>query len=327
MSGASKLPVRKGLGRGLGSLIPQGGPPVPPAIVEPTPAEAAAAADAEKLRRAVIDVSVELIDAMLNQPRIRFDDDGIRELAASIVESGIIQPLVVRTLPDGRYSLIAGERRLRASKLAGLTHVPVVVHEAADADAFLLALVENVQRRDLDPLEEADAYHRLMTAYSMTQEQVADRVGKSRPTVANAVRLLKLPAAILNLVAEGAISAGHARAILSVGEALHGLLAERIVTEGLSVRAAEELARALREGRDLGPTLEPEEDPSKPPTPRKKRTEAPELRPALRDVQKRLMQHLGTKVVLVSNADGSGTIQISFASDDVLQGVLDTLFI
>jgi len=326
VSGASKLPVRKGLGRGLGSLIPQGTGPAAPAVVEPTPAEAAAAADAEKVRRAVIDVSVELIDAMLNQPRIRFDDDGIRELSASIAESGIIQPLVVRTLPDGRYSLIAGERRLRASKLAGLTHVPVVVHEAADADAFLLALVENVQRRDLDPLEEADAYQRLMSAYSMTQEQVADRVGKSRPAVANALRLLKLPAAILNLVAEGAISAGHARAILSVGEALHGLLAERIVTEGLSVRAAEELARALREGRDIGPTVEPEADPTKPPA-KKKRTEAPELRPALREVQKRLMQHLGTKVTLESRADGSGTIVINFASDDVLQGVLDTLFI
>ena len=326
MSGASKLPVRKGLGRGLGSLIPQGAEPPAPAVIEPTPAEAAAAADAETLRRAVIDVSVDLIDAMLNQPRIRFDDDGIRELSASIAESGIIQPLVVRTLPDGRYSLIAGERRLRASKLAGLTHVPVVVHEAADADAFLLALVENVQRRDLDPLEEADAYQRLVSAYGMTQDQVADRVGKSRPAVANTLRLLKLPAAILNLVAEGAISAGHARAILSVGEALHGLLAERIVTEGLSVRAAEELARALREGRDIGPPVEPDADPTKPP-PRKKRTDAPELRPALRDVQKRLMQHLGTKVALESRADGSGTIVISFASDDVLQGVLDTLFI
>lgn len=326
MSNASKLPVRKGLGRGLGSLIPQGAEPPAPAVIEPTPAEAAAAADAETLRRAVIDVSVDLIDAMLNQPRIRFDDDGIRELSASIAESGIIQPLVVRTLPDGRYSLIAGERRLRASKLAGLTHVPVVVHEAADADAFLLALVENVQRRDLDPLEEADAYQRLISAYGMTQDQVADRVGKSRPAVANTLRLLKLPAAILNLVAEGAISAGHARAILSVGEALHGLLAERIVTEGLSVRAAEELARALREGRDIGPPVEPDADSTKPP-PRKKRTDAPELRPALRDVQKRLMQHLGTKVALESRADGSGTIVISFASDDVLQGVLDTLFI
>jgi ParB family chromosome partitioning protein len=326
VSGASKLPVRKGLGRGLGSLIPQGAEPPAPAVIEPTPAEAAAAADAETLRRAVIDVSVDLIDAMLNQPRIRFDDDGIRELSASIAESGIIQPLVVRTLPDGRYSLIAGERRLRASKLAGLTHVPVVVHEAADADAFLLALVENVQRRDLDPLEEADAYQRLVSAYGMTQEQVADRVGKSRPAVANTLRLLKLPAAILNLVAEGAISAGHARSILSVGEALHGLLAERIVTEGLSVRAAEELARALREGRDIGPPVGPEADPTKPP-PRKKRTEAPELRPALRDVQRRLTQHLGTKVALEARADGSGTIVISFASDDVLQGVLDTLFI
>lgn len=326
MSGASKLPVRKGLGRGLGSLIPQGAEPAASAVVEPTPAEAAVAADAERVRRAVIDVSVELIDAMLNQPRIRFDDDGIRELAASIAESGIIQPLVVRTLPDGRYSLIAGERRLRASKLAGLKHVPVVVHEAADAEAFLLALVENVQRRDLDPLEEADAYQRLMNAYGMTQEQVADRVGKSRPAVANALRLLKLPAAILNLVAEGAISAGHARAILSVGEALHGLLAERIVTEGLSVRAAEELARALREGRDIGPVAEPEAEPDKP-TKKKKRTEAPELRPALRDVQRRLTQHLGTKVSLVSRADGSGAIEIHFASEDVLQGVLDTLFI
>lgn len=136
MSDASKLPVRKGLGRGLGSLIPGGSEPAKPAVVEPTPAELAAAADAEKVRRAVIDVSVELIDAMPNQPRLRFDDDGIRELAASIAESGIIQPLVVRTLPEGRYSLIAGERRLRASKLAGLTQVPVVVHEAADAEAF-----------------------------------------------------------------------------------------------------------------------------------------------------------------------------------------------
>jgi len=327
VSKESKLPVRKGLGRGLVSLIPQAAEPaeVAPAAVEPTQEEV----NAEKVRRAVMDISVDLIEAMPNQPRHRFDDDGIRELSASIAESGIIQPLVVRTLPNGRYSLIAGERRLRASKLAGLTQVPVVVHEAADAEAFLLALVENVQRRDLDPLEEADAYQRLMSAYNMTQDQVADRVGKSRPAVANALRLLKLPHAILMLIAEGAISAGHARAILSVGERLHGLLAERIVTEGLSVRAAEELARALREGRDIGPAPEPGDDADKvvDPKKKKKRAEQVELRPALRDVQKRLMQHLGTKVELSVRPDGSGTIEINFASDDVLQGVLDTLFI
>lgn len=325
MSKEAKLPVRKGLGRGLVSLIPQAGSEVPDAPappVEPTEAEVLAA----RMKKAVFDIGVDLIDAMPDQPRMRFDDDGIRELAASIAEAGIIQPLVARTLPNGRYSLIAGERRLRASKLVGLTHVPVLLHEAADDDAFVLAIIENVQRRDLDPLEEAHAYQRLMQDHGMSQDQVADKVGKSRPAVSNTLRLLKLPSAILGLIADGSISAGHARAILSVGERLHVLLAERIVTEGLSVRAAEELARAMREGRDIAPPAEEAE--AKPLVPKKKkRSESVELRPALRDIQKRLMQHLGTKVELSVRPDGSGTIEINFANDDVLQGVLDTLFI
>lgn len=325
MSKESKLPVRKGLGKGLGSLIPQTAAETAP-LPAPTPEPTAEEISAEKLRRAILEVPVTLIDPMPGQPRVRFDEQGIKELAASIAESGVIQPLVVRTLPDGRYGLIAGERRLRASRQAGLERVPVVVHETTETEAFVLALVENVQRRDLDPLEEASAYQRLMTDYGLTQDEVADRVGKSRPAVANSLRLLRLPAAILSLIAEGTITAGHARAILSVGEALHASIAERIVTEGLSVRAAEELARAMREGRDIRPATEaPEDDKAK--SKKKKRGDEKELRPALKDVQKRLMQHFGTKVELSVREDGSGTIGISFANDDVLQGVLDTLFI
>lgn len=326
MSDEPKLPVRKGLGKGLGSLIPQAPAKVQPAPVpapEPTPEERSA----EKLRRAILEVPVALIEPMPGQPRVRFDEQGIKELAASIAESGIIQPLVVRTLPDGRYGLIAGERRLRASRQAGLERVPVVVHETTETEAFVLALVENLQRRDLDPLEEASAYQRLMTDYGLTQDEVADKVGKSRPAVANALRLLRLPSAILMLIAEGTITAGHARAILSVGEALHASIAERIVTEGLSVRAAEELARAMREGRDIRPGTGPSEEDASKPKPKKKRPDDKELRPALREIQKRMMQHFGTKVELSVREDGSGTISISFANDDVLQGVLDTLFI
>ncbi len=285
------------LGRGLGSLIP----------TAPTPT----AADAQYFY-----CDVERIDAMPGQPRRRFDQERLEELSTSIKESGLIQPLVVRESGEGRYELIAGERRLRASKLAGLKELPVVVREVTDSSAFALALIENIQREDLNPIEEALAYARLVEEHGFTQEDLATRVGKSRPAVANSLRLLKLSPLVRDLVSDGLLSAGHARAVLSVDDEYQAPLAERIITEGLSVRQAEELARAFKK---LGPGET--RDGEAPVTPR-----AVVLTPQLKAVQRQLMERLGAKVVLSKKASGAGSIEVHFADDDGLQSILDQIF-
>jgi ParB family chromosome partitioning protein len=362
MSGEARTPLRRGLGRGLSALIPAAGkedpPPSPAATTEVGSPAAAAAAEGR-----VFEVALDLVVPMREQPRSEFDADALEELARSISESGVLQPLLVRPIEDGRFGLIAGERRLRASRLAGKATVPVLVRDASELQAFELALVENIQREDLNPIEEAEAFRRLMDEFGLTQDDAARRVGKSRSTVANATRLLKLGRPIQDLIRSGGLSAGHARAVLSLPEAHHAELAERIVTEGLSVRAAEEFARAIREGRDprpveveaLAPPVAPSADETagdalpagahdghdevasldaihdprrgttRPAPPRPRQPE-PELRPALRDVQRRLQQHFGTRVVIAPRADGSGVLEIHFANDEVLQGVLDTIF-
>ena len=182
----------------------------------------------------------------LKQPRKKFDDQAIAELADSIREHGLIQPITVRRLASGYYQIIAGERRWRASKEAGLTEVPVNIIEADDKKVMELGLIENLQREDLNPMEEANGYKVLMEEYGLTQDEVAQRMGKSRPAVANALRLLNLPDAVRFLLEEGTLSAGHARAILSApaGEA-QKKLAQKVVAEGLSVRETEALAKRL----------------------------------------------------------------------------------
>jgi ParB family transcriptional regulator, chromosome partitioning protein len=228
---------RSGLGKGLGALIPT---------------DLAGGSDSE-LR----EVPVGAIEPNPNQPRAYFDEETLAGLTASVAELGVLQPLLVRQLDEERYQLIAGERRWRAAKRAGLPSVPVVVREADEVASLEQALVENLHRSDLNALEEAAAYQQLMEDFGLTQEQVAQRVGKSRSAVANTLRLFQLPPSIQRLVGEGQLSAGHAKALLGTPDrAYQESLARKAVAEGLSVREVEEAVRARAElaaGRPAGP--------------------------------------------------------------------------
>lgn len=194
-------------------------------------------------------IMLRLLDVSPNpdQPRRAFDDESLSELAASVEKHGILQPLLVRPMPDGRYQIVAGERRWRAARMAGLTEVPVVIRDLSDRETAELALIENLQREDLSPMEEALGYQHLMEEYDITQEQVASVVNKSRPAVANALRLLKLPASVTELVAAGTLSAGHARALLALSDEETMLAAAKtVIAEDLSVRATEALVKKLK---------------------------------------------------------------------------------
>lgn len=190
------------------------------------------------------------IEPNKSQPRKDFNNEALQALADSIIEHGIIQPLTVRPMADGRsYQIVAGERRWRAAKIAGLTEVPVRIMELSDAETAEIALIENLQREDLNPIEEAMGYQQLMDAYSMRQEDVAKRVGKSRSSVANALRIMQLPAEVIALVKDGELSTGHCKAILSVNDQLKQItLGKKTVAEGLSVRETERLARLMNQG-------------------------------------------------------------------------------
>lgn len=193
-----------------------------------------------------VTLPISQIEPGLKQPRKRFDDAALNDLADSIRTHGLIQPLTVRRLSSGYYQIIAGERRWRASKLAGLAEIPAIVIEADDRKVMELGLIENLQREDLNPVEEAAGYRVLVKEYGLTQEEVAQRVGKSRPAVANAMRLLDLPDAVHLLIEEGSLSAGHARALLSLpGKEEQKKLAQKVVAEGLSVRQTESLVKRL----------------------------------------------------------------------------------
>lgn len=197
--------------------------------------------------RGSIILKISEIEPNKNQPRKDFEQDAIAELAQSIREHGIIQPLLVRPLTTGTYQIVAGERRWRASRMAGLTEVPVIVRELSDEQTMELALIENLQRQDLNAIEEALGYRTLIDEYKMTQEQVATRVGKSRPVVANALRLLTLPQEILTNVRKGVLTSGHARALLSIEDKQQMVeTAYRIVKEGLSVREIEQLGKKIK---------------------------------------------------------------------------------
>ncbi len=209
--------MAKGLGKGLDALFGQG--------------------------TGVVGVRIADIEPNPAQPRRVFDQDSLEELAESIRENGVISPITVRRNGD-RYAIIAGERRWRAARMAGLTEIPAMILDVEDTEVYPLALIENLQRQDLNPMEEAEGYRRLMDEYGMTQEQAAARVGRSRPAVANAVRLLELPAEVRSMVESGAISPGHARAVLAMEDEGRMIEAAKIIEErGLSVRDAEKLAK------------------------------------------------------------------------------------
>lgn len=297
---------KQALGRGLGSLLTSAKAP-------------------DDAAGPFLEIEVERIIAMPDQPRRHFDESALTELSESIRVSGIIQPLLVRRAGD-KFELIAGERRLRAARMAGVLRVPAIVRDVTEEERFVLALVENIQRRDLNPIEEAAAYSRLIDDHRLTQEELAQRVGKSRPAIANALRLLQLSSAVRTLIAEETLSAGHARAVLSAPEAWRDLLAERIVTESLTVRNAEELSRAVREtGKLPGSGSTPGTTGRASRAPRPPTAPARELRPQLKLIERNLMDALGTRVTLVDNDGKGGTVTIEYADNAMLQAVFDRI--
>ena len=314
------MPKHKGgLGRGLDSLIPaspQATTDAPAPVTPTTDASQQTMADQPTTQAGVLAVPVGSIAPNPRQPRGTFDLEDLEDLAASIREHGVLQPLVVTQAGDqGSYNLIAGERRWRAAMLAGLEQVPVIVKETSSRGMLELALVENLQRADLNPLEEATAYRALVDDFGMKQDEVADRVGKSRQAVANSLRLLRLPPPILDALASGSISEGHARALLQVPEAeAQLLLAQRIASEGLSVRQVEALARRLAE------QIADEED-----APDDGGEGQPDsLYDPIRDLEEQFRTALGTKVQLSRSRRG-GRLVIYFYSDEELDRIYGTI--
>lgn len=282
-----------GLGRGLDAIF-----------LDNTLAEESVSSD-EKITK----LKISLVDPKRDQPRKHFDKEALEQLAASIVENGLLQPILVREYGEGRYQIIAGERRFRACKLAGLTEIPAIVLERDDKNAAQIALIENVQRENLNPVEEALAYKALAEEYGMTQEELSQKVGKSRSAIANAVRLLDLPEEILTMVASRELSAGHARTLLGVKDKdAMILLAQRAVEEELSVRVLEQLVKLA----------------NKPQKPQVEEVEDLPIVDYFRELELRVQSHLGRKVKI----EGKGrkkTITLSYEDNEDLDEILKLL--
>ena len=270
--------MKTALGKGLEALIP------------------------EKVEE-IIHLDIDRIFSSEQQPRKLFRDDPLKELAASIKEKGVLQPVIVSRVGDGTFRLVTGERRWRAAALAGLKKVPALIKNVASKDSLEIALIENIQREDLNPIETAEAFSRLITDFNLTQEELSDKVGKDRATIANYLRLLKLPEEIKTLMYEGSLSTGHAKAILTIaGKANQIDAARKIVKNGLSVREAEALSKRVSR------------------SPQMKTTEDPQIS----SLQEKLIKSLGTKV-RIRNKGKRGKIEIEYYSLDELDRLLDIL--
>ena len=253
---------------------------------------------------------VSQIESCRNQPRKNFDQTKLEELADSIRQHGIIQPLTVRKLASGYYQIIAGERRWRAARLAGLTDVPAIVIEADDQKAMELAMIENLQREDLDPIEEAQGFRALIEQYGMTQEEAARRVGKSRSAVANSMRLLDLTQALQELVAQGKISAGHARAILPLSPSMRVKAVTEIIDKGLNVRQTEQLVKRLLAGETL--------------IDRPERARPPLAVDYVKEAEKALSASLG-RACHIAQGKRKGKVEIEYYGVDDLNNLLEAL--
>ena len=279
-----------GLGKGLGALLGD--------------------AYTQDANASITSLPISQIENFAGQPRKHFDEESLAELAESIREHGIIQPLTVRKLSSGYYQIIAGERRWRAAKLAGLREIPVVVIEADDRKAMELAMIENLQREDLNPMEEAQGYQALIQQYHMTQEEAAQRVGKSRPAIANALRLLNLPQKVMDMVGEGEVSPGHARALLAFDDQDRIVeIAQKVKTGKYSVRDIERMAKNQDEKKE-------------------KAAKAPE-EPAwggksafLTEMEIAMSMEMGRKVRIIPNGEG-GTLQIQFWDEEDLKSLAE----
>jgi len=346
---ATKPAPRPRLGRGLKSLI--------------TSTEAGAAPDNEpREERDFFECELDLIDAMDGQPRREFETGALSELARSIEKNGIIQPIVVRRAANDRYEIVAGERRYRAAKMLRLATIPVILRKVEDEQAFALALIENIQRENLTPIEEAQAYAHLIQEQGLTQELLADQVGKNRTTVTNALRLLNLRATVRDYVHGGRLSGGHARALLGLDGELQDELADHVVAEGHSVRKTEALVREYKiyggpapadvanegDAAQSGDSGDVDSDDAtderarpgdqrdanstndaatSAPASEKRRAAEPdrELRPQLKAVRNALMHRLGERVEIRQGDDGGGRIEIYFANEQALQSLVDIL--
>ena len=301
---------QSGLGRGLGAIIPpkpQAGAqarasaeePMPYRGEEPHRADTPYSSDAASGMR-VLEVPVGLIDPNPQQPREHFDHAGMEDLVASIKEHGVMQPIVVTVKPDGRYELIAGERRLRASKIAERETIPVIARTATDQQKLELAIIENVQRRDLNPLEEAQAYIRLQMEFNFTQDEIGTRVGKSRPQIANIIRLLQLPQTIQDALAQSRISMSNARTLLSMPteeerlSLFNSMLEGNFTVRQTEARVPRKHATKERSPEDVNVTM----------------------------AEKRLRERLGTRVAIKRDANGEGEIRITFLNDEDLSALV-----
>ena len=283
----AKRNLELGLGRGLNSLLGD------PGLNTQTSGS--------------VTLPISQVEPGLNQPRKRFEPEALEDLAQSIRQHGIIQPLTVRRLSSGYYQIIAGERRWRAAKLAGLVEIPALIIEADDRKVMELGLIENLQREDLNPAEEARGYQTLMEEYGLTQEQVAERMGKSRPAITNTLRLLSLTDEVLTMVEEGILSAGHARALLSLpSPALQLETAQKVVSEGLSVRQTESLVKALQKEKKEKPKL------------------SDEIFLYIGEAEKNLSGHLGRKVK-INHKGKKGRIELEYYNEQDLESLLAAL--
>ena len=293
----SKMPdkQRKALGKGLSALLPKkSGLPVEPSASEPSP-----------FGTRVASVPILQIEPNPLQPRTTFDAGRLQELANSIEQNGILQPLLIRR-KGSHYELIAGERRLRAARLAGLAEVPVIIQDYADERVLEIALIENIQREDLNPIETAQALERLVREMNLSHEEIAARTGKDRTTITNMIRLLRLPSEVQLLVAERRLSMGHARAILGLARSeLQMQVAEKAVAQGFSVRQVERLVKKINEPREPG----------------EKPLQDPNIRAAVGDLE----SVLGTRVRIVEKSEQRGRIEIEYYSQEDLQRVYELI--
>ena len=285
--------MKPALGKGLSALIPQ--------------KEKVKEKDRDAFRE-ILELDIKKIKPNEYQPRRIFKDNALNELVASIRENGIIQPVIVRKASDTSYELIAGERRWRAAKMAGLTNIPAIIKDAAPVKALELALIENIQREDLNPLETAEAFQRLIQDFNLTHDDLSKRVGKDRATVSNYLRILKLPADIKRFIAEGSLSIGHAKALLQIeNQQVQIDIARKIIHSGLSVREAEKLSKKVASLGASPSKLKPAKDPQ------------------IASLEEKLIQSLGTKVRLIHKANKRGRIEIDYYSLEELDRLLEIL--
>ena len=298
----------RGLGKGLDSLIPnvvgESKVKTESGIKEST--NTIAENDDKGVQETLVKIT--MVEPNRKQPRRNFDEDTLQELSESIKQVGMIQPILVQDRKD-HYEIIAGERRWRAAKIAGLKEIPVIIRDYSDQEIVEISLIENIQREDLNPIEEAQAYKRLLTEFNLKQDEVAERVSKSRTAVTNSMRLLKLCDKVQQMVIDDMISTGHARALLSIEDPEEQfMLAQRIFDEKLSVREVEKLVKNLNKPEKV-----------------KKKTEDTTMQAIYLDIEDKLKQRLSTKVTVISKGEGTGKIEIEFYNHEDLDRLLDMI--